>query len=48
MFLSHLHMFPRYEIELKGMITRYGGLDLLAQYFAEDIKMSANNERSVQ
>ena len=48
MFLSHLHMFPRYEIELKGMIKRYGGMDLLAQHFAEDIKMSANNERSVQ
>ena len=48
MFLSHLHMFPRYEIELKGMIKRYGGMDLLAQHFAEEMKMCANNERSVQ
>ncbi len=44
----HLHMLPRHEIELKGMITRYGGIDLLAQFFADDIKISGNNERSVQ
>jgi hypothetical protein len=41
-------MVQRYEIELKGMIERYDGIDLLAQHFAEDIKTSANNERSVQ
>ena len=48
MFLSHLHMLPRCEIELKGMIQRYGGIELLAQFFADDIKVSGNNERSVQ
>ena len=48
MLLSHVHMFPRYEIELNGMIKRYGGMDLLAQHFAEEMKMCANNERSVQ
>ena len=30
------------------MISRYGGIELLAQHFAEDIKVSGNNERSVQ
>jgi hypothetical protein len=29
-------MLPRYDIELKGMIKRYGGIDLLAQFFAVD------------
>ena len=48
MFLSLLHMLPRCEIELKGMIQRYGGIELLAQFFADDIKVSGNNERSVQ
>ena len=33
---------------MKSMIARYGGVDLLAQHFAEDIKTTGNNERSVQ
>ena len=41
-------MVQRYETDLKGMIERYGGIELLAQHFAEEIKQSANNERSVQ
>ena len=48
MFSCSFNMVQRYETELKGMIERYGGMELLAQHFAEEIKQSANNERSVQ
>ena len=42
------YVVHRYDVELKSMITRYGGVDLLAQHFAPEIKESGNNERSVQ
>lgn len=48
MFSCSVNLVQRYETELKGMIERYGGMELLAQHFAEEIKQSANNERSVQ